>query len=267
MTPRIPVELLEQIMDTLYADRKTVGACGLVSTEWVPRSRHILFSTVDLFASDSHRFQELLGCPTCTFASSVFHLSVAGGTNAETAPEAFYRLVTSLAFGRLAHVRFLRLSNLEWTSFSVLQQSAIESGLARLTHLAKFELHSMSFHDLKDALRVASSFPFLNHIRFVDIRFSKYLEYNISSAKTYRIPRGWQIVEIDSGEAIPSFLHCLCANLAIAPLGIQLLKILHTDPVHNSCVEEALHSIDFKPDVFLLLENQLPSNIYSAKMA
>ncbi|KAF8176721.1 hypothetical protein K438DRAFT_1846652, partial [Mycena galopus ATCC 62051] len=180
MAPRIPVELLEQMMDDLCADHKTVGVCGLVSTEWIRRSRHILFSTVDLLASNLHRFHELLASPACTFTFSVCRLSITVETHAGTV---------------------LRLSNLDWTCFPVFQQSIVESGLTRLTHLAKFELHSMTFHDLKDVLRVANSFPFLSHIRLIDVHFSKYLEYNISSAKTHQIPFAWQVVEIDAGDA------------------------------------------------------------------
>ncbi|KAJ7357996.1 hypothetical protein B0H14DRAFT_1188476 [Mycena olivaceomarginata] len=247
MTPRIPLELSDYILDALSTDHKTVGVCGLVSIDWVPRSRHILFSTVNLSSSNSRRFHELLGSPACTFASSVSHLGIAAETDAGTVQEAFYRLVTSSSFGRLACVQSLQLSNVDWTCFSVSQQSSLESGLARLTHLAKLELRSMSFHDLKGALRVVSFFPFIHHIRLIDVRFSKYLEYNISSAKTHQIPLAWQVVEIDAGDAIPSFLHCLSANLAVAPVGIRLLKFLHINPGHYPYVEEALRTIDFKP--------------------
>ncbi|KAJ6561876.1 hypothetical protein B0H19DRAFT_1142914 [Mycena capillaripes] len=242
MAPRIPPELLEHIMD-LSTDLKTVCLCGLVSSEWIPRSRYILFSTVCLSGSNFRRFLELLGSPTCSFASSVYHL----GFDAETSLQsAFYTLATSSAFGRLVHVHSLRLTNIDWTCFSVFEQAALESGLARLRHVTEIDLHSLSFHDLEGTLRVANSFPLLTHLRLIDVHFSKYLEYNLSSAKTQRIPPAWEVVEIDSGDAIPSFLRCICANLAVGPLGIRLLKLLHIDEEHHSYVEEAIRFIDVK---------------------
>jgi hypothetical protein len=173
-------------------------------------------------------------------------LDIDAKTHPGTAQRAFHSLVTSSAFGRLARVQSLRLSNIDWTCFSVSEQSAIEGGLARLTQVAKFELYSLYFHELKGALRVANAFPLLNHIRIIDVHFSKYLQFNIASARTLKIPLTWEVVEIDSGDAIPSFLYCVCANLAVAPLGIRLLKVLHIDDDHHSYVEDALRSIDFK---------------------
>ncbi|KAJ7679179.1 hypothetical protein DFH06DRAFT_506513 [Mycena polygramma] len=171
-------------MDDLSMDRKTVGICGRVSSEWIPRSRYILFSAVNLSGSTFLRFLDLLGSRTCTFASSVHYPAI----DAETHPGLFHkgvhRLVTSSTFRRLSAPQSLRLSNIDWTYFSIAEQFAIESGLARLTQLEKLELHSLSFHDLKGALRVANSFPLLTHLRLIDVRFSKYIQHNIASAQT-----------------------------------------------------------------------------------
>ncbi|KAJ7016957.1 hypothetical protein C8F04DRAFT_487532 [Mycena alexandri] len=256
MAPRaIPTEIFERIMDDLYADLdlRSVGLCALVSSEWTPRSRYLLFSAVDLACSDFSGFLELLGSRTCTLASAVCTLHVDAEPDDGASAEAVCSFVTSWEFGRLARVQSLRLSNIDWTRFSLFEQAAIESGFARLIQLTKIELLSLSFHDLKSALRLASSFPRLTHLRLIDLRFSKYLEYNISSAKTHPIPCAWENVEIESGDAVPAFLGCLCANVAV---GIRVLKLVHIDEDHRSRVHEALRFVDFPQcDSFMLSED------------
>ncbi|KAJ6507749.1 hypothetical protein C8R47DRAFT_1099441 [Mycena vitilis] len=247
MTSRIPLELLEHIIDDPSMDRKTVATCGRVSSEWTPRSRHILFSTVILSGSTFPRFLDLLGSRICTFASSVHHLAIDAETHRGPFHKEFHRLVTSSTFRRLSALQSLRLSNIDWTCFSVAEQSAIELGLARLKELKKLELHSLAFHDLKGALQVANSFPLLTQLRFIDVQFSKYLQYNIASSKTQQLASTWELLEINSGDAIPSLLHCICANLALgAPLGIQRLVLLHIDDNNRRDVEEALRFVHLK---------------------
>ncbi|KAJ7196854.1 hypothetical protein GGX14DRAFT_672127 [Mycena pura] len=241
MAPRLPTELFERVMDNLCCNRDALGICGLVSPQWTPRSRHHLFSTVDLSFPKIPLFIDLLSSPACTFVLSVSRLSL----DAIGATERFVRLVTSPAFGRLAYVKSLRLANIDWTTFPRVQQVAIESGLARLKQLTTLEMHALSFHELKGALTLAGLFPALSRIHLIDIRFSKYLEYNISAAKTYRIPPTWEFVEIDAGDAIPAFLHCFCLNLAVAPLGIRSLKLLHIEEEHYSYIH-GLRLIEFK---------------------
>ncbi|KAJ6545013.1 hypothetical protein DFH09DRAFT_658507 [Mycena vulgaris] len=248
MPPQIPSELVEHIMDTLSSDRRALGICGLVCSEWLPRSRHLLFSSsiVPSFGEKSTLFIELLQSPLCKFASYVCDLCIDGDqktTSAAASEKEFYILVTNPAFGRLACADSLRLSNIDWTTFSVGEQLAIESGLSRFHGLKKLELLSVSFHDFTGVLRLASSFPLLHHIRLLHLHFSKYLEHNITSAKTHRIPPTLETIEIDSGDTVLVFLHCICANLSVAPLGIHLLKLLHIEQGHRQSVQEAIRSI------------------------
>ncbi|KAJ7158409.1 hypothetical protein C8R46DRAFT_1109117, partial [Mycena filopes] len=218
---RLPTEILERIMDAL-PDRKSVARCGLVSSEWTPRSRYLLFSTVHLGRSDFPAFLALLGSRTCTFASFVCTLCIDAGDKVAS----FHALVTSAVFGRLARVRSLQLSNIDWTALSFSEQRVIESNLTlRFPELTKLALLRASFHDLKSTLRLASGFPHLKHLRLVELRFSKYLEYNIASAKTPAIPVGWESVEIDSGDARAAFLECISAQVT----GIRALKFMHVD--------------------------------------
>ncbi|KAJ7168587.1 hypothetical protein C8R46DRAFT_237334 [Mycena filopes] len=218
---RLPTEILERIMDAL-PDRRSVARCGLVSSEWTPRSRYLLFSTVHLGCSDFPTFLALLGSRKCTFASFVSTLCIDVGDDAAS----FHVLVTSAAFGRLGCVRSLQLSNIDWTALPLPEQRAIESNLTlRFSELTKLTLLRVSFHDLKSALQLASRFSRLKHLRLVELRFSKYLEHNIASARTQAIPVGWESVEIDGCEAIAAFLECICAQVT----GIRASKLVNVD--------------------------------------
>ncbi|KAJ7092323.1 hypothetical protein B0H15DRAFT_170255, partial [Mycena belliarum] len=46
-----PIELVERIIDAASADPPTLAACSLVCKEWLHRSRHHLFASLDLSAS------------------------------------------------------------------------------------------------------------------------------------------------------------------------------------------------------------------------
>ncbi|KAJ7493792.1 hypothetical protein FB451DRAFT_1491198 [Mycena latifolia] len=47
---RLPIELVERIIDTAASHPPTLAACSLVCKEWLPRSRHHLFASLDLSA-------------------------------------------------------------------------------------------------------------------------------------------------------------------------------------------------------------------------
>ncbi|KAJ7222950.1 hypothetical protein C8J57DRAFT_1391898 [Mycena rebaudengoi] len=247
MASRIPTELFEEIMDALFNDGKALGNCGLVCSEWRPRSRHLLFSTIELHCSKSAVFIDLLASPTCTFASSVRQMgidaAIARDTDAGTVSQAFYRFARNPAFRKLTQLKSLRLINMDWTAFPISEQRLVESALAHMFPLEKLELCSLTFHDLQGVFQLASAFPRLHHLRLVNVEFSKYLEYNISSAKTLLIPPTWRIVEIDSGDAIPAFLSCILGN-AHSPLGVQMLTLTNLNHHHFPHLCELLHSFD-----------------------
>ncbi|KAJ6620083.1 hypothetical protein B0H10DRAFT_2023510 [Mycena sp. CBHHK59/15] len=248
MSRGIPTELCENMIDVLSTDRKALGECGLVCSAWLPRSRFHLFSSIGLLCSTSAPFIHILGSPTCTFASFVRKLTIYFGseheTNAGMVAQRFLRLATSSAFRRLTEVMSLRLVNIDWTLFSIPQQTAIESSLGRMLHIKKLQLHSVTFHDLRSALRLVDSFPKVNHVCLVGIQFSKYPEYNISSSNILRIPSTLETIETDSVDVIPAFLYCVSRNAAVSPLAIRLIKVMNFAQDEVSYVREALRSFD-----------------------
>ncbi|KAJ7635795.1 hypothetical protein DFH06DRAFT_1434513 [Mycena polygramma] len=74
---RIPIELVERIIDASSANRPTLAACSLVCKHWLPRSRHHLFSSLDLSADWNPEpnavteFFELIDAPNSTLVPYV----------------------------------------------------------------------------------------------------------------------------------------------------------------------------------------------------
>ncbi|KAI9062935.1 hypothetical protein FKP32DRAFT_1603882 [Trametes sanguinea] len=53
---RIPIEVVEHILDQLRGDSKTLVICCRVCKEWYPRARYNLYSVVDLHSDNSAKF-------------------------------------------------------------------------------------------------------------------------------------------------------------------------------------------------------------------
>ncbi|KAJ7906288.1 hypothetical protein B0H13DRAFT_716833 [Mycena leptocephala] len=62
-----PQELIDEILDHLADDFRSLKTCSLVCRAWVPRSRSYLFETCTLVPNNVLFFHELLHFPGCTF--------------------------------------------------------------------------------------------------------------------------------------------------------------------------------------------------------
>jgi hypothetical protein len=76
MTPCIPQELSDVIIDYLHDDRPALGRCGLVCWSWLPSSRFHLFSTIKLFHYDMNTDLTILCAHDSTIMPYVKNLSV-----------------------------------------------------------------------------------------------------------------------------------------------------------------------------------------------
>ena len=57
--PRVPIQVSEHIMDMLAGDGKTLGSCALTCSEWHPRARYHLLTSIR-FIGDVHQTQDRL---------------------------------------------------------------------------------------------------------------------------------------------------------------------------------------------------------------
>ncbi|KAJ6541040.1 hypothetical protein DFH09DRAFT_915325, partial [Mycena vulgaris] len=74
---RLPIELVECIIDAACSHAPTLAACSLVCKHWLPRSRHHLFASLDLSAhwtpepNSVTDFMKLVDSPNSTLVSYV----------------------------------------------------------------------------------------------------------------------------------------------------------------------------------------------------
>ncbi|KAJ7661966.1 hypothetical protein DFH06DRAFT_363044 [Mycena polygramma] len=78
-----PEELIDSVIDHLRSDKSALLVCGLVSSQWLPRSRYHCFSSIHLFIGSCRNqddwkglsrvktFLSLVESPLATFAPSV----------------------------------------------------------------------------------------------------------------------------------------------------------------------------------------------------
>lgn len=76
MSPTLPSETLDQIVDFLHADRAALIACSRASSVLVPASRHHLFQEVELESTSMCNFLQLLDVPWSTVAPAVRRIVV-----------------------------------------------------------------------------------------------------------------------------------------------------------------------------------------------
>lgn len=226
--PRVPIELSDAVLDKLASDRNMLGVCGLVCSQWLQRSRIYLFCTVRLWPCRVERFLALLDSPDCTFGPYVSRIEISDDERlcGDSADARLYAALTSHTLGRLTHVESIRLRKIDWTTFSLAEQSEIAVCLASHKRLKCLVFDSVVFHDLREVVRIAHCFPLLEHIS-ASIHFSKYPEYTIPAATTLHLPSSIKTVELYTQDATQVFLSCLCrhSSLAGTNLGVRTLKL------------------------------------------
>jgi hypothetical protein len=227
----LPTEILEAIMDQLHTDIRMLGICGLVCMEWLTRSRYHLFSAIRLSPCRARRFFELCRTKLCTFVNCVNYIDVdcaersEGKIPSEDTEFPFCRIF-SLPSSLLTHIKSLSIRHINWTSFSPSDQNQLRQHLASFTELHTLELDNVMFHDLREIVQITSSYPHLNHI-VVNVQFSKYMEYAISSAAALALPSQLETLQLCADEAIPVLLNTTFKGSRISRLILDGVKLWH----------------------------------------
>ena len=73
--PRVPQELIDEILDHLAKDTRTLHSCSLVAKSWIYPSRRHLFSTLFLTANDVTKWSKIFPNPEDSPAGHVRDLS------------------------------------------------------------------------------------------------------------------------------------------------------------------------------------------------
>jgi hypothetical protein len=104
-----PSELYDYTIDYLHNDRPTLYTCSLVCADWLPSSRHHLFTRIEhhLDLQNVQRDLAVLDNPLATIPSYITRLCIDGTEDIEPDSHLFAALVEGLP--RMKHLQVLRL--------------------------------------------------------------------------------------------------------------------------------------------------------------
>jgi len=92
MSPSLPPETLDAIIDHLHDEPTTLKTCCTVSKSWVPRTRRHLFARVEFLTSDLEVWKETFPDPSNSPAHYTRSLSIYGITDADDWIRAFHNV-------------------------------------------------------------------------------------------------------------------------------------------------------------------------------
>ncbi|KAF8805448.1 hypothetical protein BYT27DRAFT_7193227 [Phlegmacium glaucopus] len=235
--PVLPWEITDSIIDHLHSDLRALGICSTVCSEWLSRSRYHTFSTIQLWPWRIHRFFELAKSRSCTFTHYIHRIelddlrakeraqNIRSGLQGNDEKVLFHEAMAQSHILCFSQVKSMQVKNVDWTALSPIQQGKLRGRLAKFYKLNRLEFQGVIFHDLREVIRVASSFPSLRQLS-AHVSFLKYPEYAIASALTLRLPSNVQTIELGTDDGIPVILSCLASGNLLA-LKLQDIKCSH----------------------------------------
>ena len=258
--PILPWEITDFIIDHLHDDLSTLGVCSSVCSDWLSRSRYHIFSTVQIWPRRAGAFFALVAGKSCTFSNYITRVELdalpppskslcnTAGLTHSPAEKATGDIVdATLAFGdaigqphlaRLAGVRSIVFRNIDWTAMTPTQQRMLRNRLAELVYVRKLEFIDVTFHDLREVVRIVESFPELEHLK-AGVAFTKYLDYAVGSAATLPLPNQLRSLELGTESSIPVVLTSL--NAQRGPQSVSTLTLKDIQAFHLPYIHSALH--------------------------
>ncbi|KAF6755410.1 hypothetical protein DFP72DRAFT_1122013 [Ephemerocybe angulata] len=229
---RLPLELTDAIIDHLHSDVVALGACSMVSSEWLKRSRHHIFTTVQLWPWRIHKFVKLAASQKCTFSDHIQRIELDDARVKPEVPGVSFTDAMSLSqLSRLSQVEAIQVRSVDWTALSPAEQGQLRTRLSRFRQLKRLEFDAVVFHDLREVVKIITSFPLLKHLS-ANVSFTKYTEHAIASAAQLRLPRNVETLELGTEDGIPVVLSSVLESATIADphvtrLNLRNLKVDH----------------------------------------
>lgn len=255
--PALPWEITETIIDHLHSDIEALGACGSVCSEWLARSRHHLFYTVQLWPWRVQTFYELANKRYCTFTNYVRRIEMDDlrirtkdreqGCVLDNGIEHSVEWVPcKKAMSRphppcFAGVHSIQIRNVDWTSLPIAEQVTFRVTLASFSKLNRLEFQDVIFLDLCELLRIVNSIPSLHHLS-ANVSFMKYLEHTLASASTMSWPNNLRSFETGTEEGLPVMLSCMMND----PGHVSVLKLLNLKSSHLLYLKKTLKKLGKK---------------------
>lgn len=155
-----PLEIIDQIIDHLHADRNALGACGLVCRDWLPCSRFHLFESVHLHSNNALTFITLTDSPDCTLIPYVRDLDLAEGRGHSPYDKKW--LNNGLPRLKAFPVRSLSLHELMWDTLYTESHLAL---LSTFPHLERLEISYCGFGSFDQLVGLLYAWPQLKGLR------------------------------------------------------------------------------------------------------
>ncbi|CAL1716744.1 unnamed protein product [Somion occarium] len=179
VAPRLPQELIEQIIDELYSDLEALQACSLTASAWLPRSRRHLFNSLSLHPDNYATIEERFS--TASLSSYIHRLWIScGGRNEDEVPIPRDEELTVSVLSCFHKVSQMELHNMRWDNLRFDVQDYFAT---RYTSLTIFDLYDVEFQNLDDLLRLVRGF------------------YNVHSLQLRKV---WWETETDPPTIVPS---------------------------------------------------------------
>lgn len=160
MSPLLPYETMDAIIDHLYDDRVALGACGLASSALLPTSRRHLFSEVVVECSGICTFLKLLDVPWSSIPTAVKRMVIRErrGQHGSAQGKTYYVPMDSARlYARLQGVKSIR--------FSGISLGDIPPPFWRLLHflegVRELEVDQMTFDTTHEFFQYICSLPAL----------------------------------------------------------------------------------------------------------
>ncbi|KAJ7132488.1 hypothetical protein C8R44DRAFT_871434 [Mycena epipterygia] len=169
-----PQELVDLVIDDVAAapDTTDIGTCGLVCSQWLPRSRRHLFSDINLSNADSaaiQAFMDLVDASSTPILALVklldMHLVNGPFTEAHMARLHGFHAVSDLRIHSPCHVSRDRMPPVEDLRFQCWLQTHIPRFGSACLSLTRFELVLGSDLPFRILVDIISSLPSLTRLR------------------------------------------------------------------------------------------------------
>ena len=151
MPATLAQEMIDAIIDYLYADKPSLLACSLTAKQFLPASQYHILTRIHVRPTNIQSFLDILAAPSCNISFCVRRVLVNGFSQSIVAN------VNPLAKDHLRRlslhlrdVKFLRLVN---------SQEVAVNLLSSMSTVEELEFAQMYFQNLDDLLDIIYAFP------------------------------------------------------------------------------------------------------------
>ena len=151
---------MDTIIDHLQTDLPALGQCGMVSSAWLKRSRHHIFSTVQLWPWRIRDFIQLSTSKKCTFSKAIQRVELDDSRVKPGVP--CIQFMDALSFSHLSclsQVEAIQIRSVDWTALNPTEQTKLRRRFAQFKVLKLLEFDDVTFHDLREVVHIINSFP------------------------------------------------------------------------------------------------------------